>query len=203
MSVPDALRAAEILSQGRLVVLPSAKKSAEDVPIECQSGTRCFRLLMRLTQLWMPAYVNGGDADARKVFTPNTYSSRESNILQGTKELIRCRTFLQGAGDADAQAPVHRCEAEYRADVAHLRMHSGRGKDCSRLVWGTSAHPLNLWVRDERRGTANSSFGHLKPRQRLKTYDKTHQTQTQQALQRLTYCDLRPLFLVLMMFFVK
>ena len=142
MSVPNALRAAEILSQGRLVVLPSAKKSAEDVPVECQSGTRCFQLLMRLTKLWMPAYLNGGDAAARKVFTPNTYSSRESNILQGTKELIRCRTFNYKGQEMPMLK--HLCIGVKRNTALTLRIYFECVQDEEKIVVGWCGEHLPI-----------------------------------------------------------
>lgn len=142
MSVPNALRVAEILSQGRLVVLPSAKKSAEDVPVECQSGSRCFQLLMRLTKLWMPAYLNGGDAAARKVFTPNTYSSRESNILQGTKELIRCRTFNYKGQEMPMLK--HLCIGVKRNTALTLRIYFECVQDEEKIVVGWCGEHLPI-----------------------------------------------------------
>lgn len=93
ISASEALRTAEILSAGRLVVLPSARKSAEEVPSAFQSGTRLLQLLMRLSQLWLPQFLESGDAVARNVFTNNTYSAKETRVLQNTKRLVQARTF--------------------------------------------------------------------------------------------------------------
>lgn len=93
ISASEALRTAEILSGGRLVVLPSARKSAQEVPSGFHGGSRLLQLLMRLTQLWLPEYLASGDAVARNVFTNNTYSAKETRVLQNTKRLVQARTF--------------------------------------------------------------------------------------------------------------
>ena len=93
LSASEALRTAEILSGGRLVVLPSARKSAQEVPSGFHAGSRLLQLLMRLTQLWLPEYLASGDVVARNVFTNNTYSAKETRVLQNTKRLVQARTF--------------------------------------------------------------------------------------------------------------
>ena len=93
ISASEALRIAEVLSAGRLVVLPSAKRSADEVPAEFHAGTKLLQLLMRLSMLWLPKFLEEGDAVARKIFTNNTYSAKETKILQSSKRLMQSRTF--------------------------------------------------------------------------------------------------------------
>ena len=103
---------------------------------------------MRLTKLWMPAYLNGGDAAARKVFTPNTYSSRESNILQGTKELIRCRTFNYKGQEMPMLK--HLCIGVKRNTALTLRIYFECVQDEEKIVVGWCGEHLRRGSRRDR-----------------------------------------------------
>lgn len=93
ISAVEALQTAEVLSAGRLVVLPTARKSATEVPRNFVAGGKLLQLLLRLSQLWLPKFLESGDVVARTVFSNSTYSARETNTLQGTKKLMQTRIF--------------------------------------------------------------------------------------------------------------
>lgn len=91
-SLADALRILETLYADRVVVLPSAWKSAEDS--SCfRKPEKAWELMLRLVEDYWDAVQAGGDAAARKVFTNATFAPRESESVEVNKGAKARRTF--------------------------------------------------------------------------------------------------------------
>ncbi len=76
----------------RLVVLPSAVESAREVSSFAQNR-RLLDMLNRLVTEYLPAYLKGGDTDARATFTNNEFSARESDTVANNKQYLGYRKF--------------------------------------------------------------------------------------------------------------
>ena len=145
ISALEALRTAEILSAGRLVVLPSARKSAEEVPSAFQSGTRLLQLLMRLSQLWLPLFLESGDAVARNVFPNNTYSTKETQLLQKTRRLVQARTFRYRGREIPMMK--HLCIGVKRDTSKTIRVYFEADREEGKVVIGWCGEHLPVFCR--------------------------------------------------------
>lgn len=76
----------------RCVVLDSAYASAADVG-QFESGRRLLDMLRRLMTDYYSAIQEGGDSQARKVFSADEYSATESESVQNNRALRECRVF--------------------------------------------------------------------------------------------------------------
>ena len=74
--------------------------------------------------------------------TANTYSSRESNILQGTKELIRCRTFNYKGQEMPMLK--HLCIGVKRNTALTLRIYFECVQDEEKIVVGWCGEHLPI-----------------------------------------------------------
>lgn len=78
VSLTQALSLVGALFPSRLVILPSAFQSAARLDEVSKRGNRLLKLLLKLATSYYDALVSKGDSVARKVFSPEEYSARET-----------------------------------------------------------------------------------------------------------------------------
>ncbi|WIF65005.1 hypothetical protein QN096_14540 [Metapseudomonas otitidis] len=78
--------------QGRVIVLESAQRSAEEYNL-FENGNRLLHLLHRLCTTFYEALVTKGDSEARKIFSSDEYSATESKSTQNNSTAKNRRTF--------------------------------------------------------------------------------------------------------------
>lgn len=142
ISAAEALQTAEVLSAGRLVVLPTARKSAADVPKTFMAGGKLLQLLLRLSQMWLPTFMESGDAVAKNVFSNNTYSATETKQLQDSKKLIQARTFNYRGHDLPMIR--HLCIGVKRDTSKTLRVYFEVDREEGRVVVGWCGEHLPI-----------------------------------------------------------
>ncbi len=76
----------------RLLVLPSAIESSRDMAAFSQNR-RLLDMLNRLVTEYLPAYLRGGDIEARSTFTTKEFASRESDTVTNNKQMMAYRKF--------------------------------------------------------------------------------------------------------------
>lgn len=79
------LRLIELLSAERLLILPEAYLSAEQVNDKFQNGHRLLTLLCRMVTYYYDSLISYGNSIARGVFTPDQYVQHESETLKASK----------------------------------------------------------------------------------------------------------------------
>lgn len=75
----------------RCVVLDTARSSAEQMAL-FRHGRKLLQLLLTLVSEYRDQLMNGGDAEARRLFG-NNYAAKESSTVNGNPELRRHRIF--------------------------------------------------------------------------------------------------------------
>jgi hypothetical protein len=92
---PTPLECIEVIENmygDECIVLESATKSARDM--NCfEHGRRLLDMLRRLVTEYRDKFIEGGDNEARKVFSNNEYAAKESETVMGNHAMRRLRTF--------------------------------------------------------------------------------------------------------------
>jgi hypothetical protein len=92
---PTPLECIEVIENmygDECIVLESATKSARDM--NCfEHGRRLLDMLRRLVTEYRDKFIEGGDNEARKVFSNNEYAAKESETVMGNQAIRRLRTF--------------------------------------------------------------------------------------------------------------
>ena len=88
----EALQCVTALHGDRLFVLPSGWESAKKAE-HFHNGRRLLTLLMRLATSYYEAMVEGGDVQARRVFTVSEYAGKESETIMNSRALMKARTW--------------------------------------------------------------------------------------------------------------
>ena len=93
-SPEECLQAISAAYPARCEILDSAWKSAKEMS-SFQNGRRLLALLRRLVTDYFDALLEGGDNNARKVFTSDEYSATESETVQNSSTLSEKRVFFR------------------------------------------------------------------------------------------------------------
>lgn len=88
----EALRCVTALHGDRLHVLPSGWDSAKKAD-HFHNGRRLLTLLMRLATSYYETMLEGGDVQARRVFTVSEYAGKESETIMNSRALMKARTW--------------------------------------------------------------------------------------------------------------
>lgn len=75
-----------------VVILPEAMQSAQAVA-DFKGTQRLMSMLHRLIKEYLPKFLEEGDSSARKIFTSNEYSARESDTVKNNDSYMRYRRF--------------------------------------------------------------------------------------------------------------
>ena len=92
LSVNDCLSFIETLAPERVVILPSARKSADDIAKIFEPTTQLLSLLALLVTDYVEVRKKAGDPYT--VFTKDNFSSNESDTTQNSQALSKTRTFM-------------------------------------------------------------------------------------------------------------
>lgn len=99
---PTPLDCIEAIAQAfgdRCVVLDTARGSAEQMAL-FRHGRKLLQLLLTLVTEYRDQLMNGGDAEARRLFG-NNYAAKESSTVNGNPELRRHRIFRHEGRDIE------------------------------------------------------------------------------------------------------
>ena len=88
----DCLRVLQELYGDRCAILESAWESASRMN-RFSRGRHLLARLIRLATVYKDELVNGGDAQAKRVFGPSEFAATESETITSNRSLVRARTF--------------------------------------------------------------------------------------------------------------
>ena len=97
-SLTGALRILDALYPDRVVVLPTAWRSAEESE-SFRKPQKAWELMLRLVEEYWEALQEGGDAVAKRVFSDATYAARESETVEASRAAKARRTFDYGGAE--------------------------------------------------------------------------------------------------------
>lgn len=139
-TVSDTLHVLDAVYADRVVILPSAWRSAQESRA-FRKVDKAWELMLRLVENYWGAVQEGGDAVAKHVFPPTAYAARESESVEGRKEAKERRTFeYNGApltmwkhlkiGVKDSVAETFRLHFEFDAERRKIVIgHCGKHLD--------------------------------------------------------------------------
>lgn len=94
VTLRDAMNVISALYPGRLVILETAWKSADEAE-KFRFSRKAFELLNKLCSAYCNCLIAGkSDADARACFGNNAFSSKESETVENNKKARKLRTFI-------------------------------------------------------------------------------------------------------------
>nr|VFK50795.1 MAG: hypothetical protein BECKTUN1418E_GA0071001_100447 [Candidatus Kentron sp. TUN]VFK52020.1 MAG: hypothetical protein BECKTUN1418F_GA0071002_100447 [Candidatus Kentron sp. TUN] len=123
------------------IILDSAIESAENVP-HFKKGRRLLDMINRLISKYLPRYLEGGDNQARSIFTPREYSANESETVMSNQKSRKYRTFFYKGAEIQMQQHLRVGVTE---DNKHtIRVHFSIDKEEKKVVIGHCGEHLPI-----------------------------------------------------------